>query len=296
MSLSIFFWNIYGSGSQKTKPEDFKHTIKAIRDLTTLHQFDIIILSECPDNEVRDLIELELKKIDDNYKNYSQFGSRLVTYHKIKSASEIRDYKLITKFTIPFERKLMIVGLHLHGRNQGLSDLDLYDEAATYKKAIMALAVQEETDDIIVVGDFNMDPFERGLVYRKNFNATFLKQVANGTTPEEETAENLVLEEDPNKYPYFYNPSWHLHGNLFSNIPGTFYTRTSQNKIIYHMLDQVLVSPSLIDNFDFENFEIISEYIYNEENISLVSNHGIPKKKLYSDHLPIRFVIKVKNI
>ncbi|MFK4426060.1 hypothetical protein [Bacillus sp. RC51] len=300
MSLKIFFWNIYGLNDSRKETANFDFTIRAIEELTKQNLFDIIIISECPNDNIRNLIESRLQNIDKKYKNHSQFGSRIVIFHKLNNTSETINLELLSYLTINSERKIMIVGLHLHGRNMGTSEEELYEDAAIYKQSIMYLAKQEEADDIIIIGDFNMDPFEKGLVSRKKFNATFFRPVALGKIPEEETILDKIKGEEPTQYPYFFNPSWHLHGNGKNphdnpekNIPGTYYSRSSQNQIIYHMLDQVLISPNLIDNFNLEDFEIVTQYLYENKEVSLVSKNGIPIKKNYSDHLPIKFEVNI---
>ena len=62
-------------------------------------------------------------------------------------------------------------------------------------------------------------------------------------------------------YPYFYNPMWNLYGDEpRSSAPATYYYRGSDpHELYWHMLDQVLIRPSLLNRFDFSNLEIVTQ-------------------------------------
>lgn len=71
-------------------------------------------------------------------------------------------------------------------------------------------------------------------------------------------------------------------------IQGSYYSNSdSQDKsIFWYAYDSVLLRPYLIDKFNWENFQYVSE----TENHSLMKKETINKND-YSDHLPVKFEI-----
>jgi hypothetical protein len=127
----------------------------------------------------------------------------------------------------------------------------------------------------ILVGDLNMNPFDRGLAGTIGLQAVMSQEVAKG--------ENREINEE--KYPYFYNPMWSLFGDLTPGPPGTYYYDKRERYLRYywHMFDQVLIRPSLLDRFSSGDLKILTSI----GNLSLMSpTNGRPS---LSDHLPIFF-------
>lgn len=90
-------------------------------------------------------------------------------------------------------------------------------------------------------------------------------------------------------YPYFYNPMWNLLGDdPPGSAPGTYYYRGRHSHELYwHMLDQVLVRPSLVERFDFEQLKIVTTV----GGVRLTRTRGTPNRTRFSDHLPVVFAV-----
>lgn len=288
LNLNVLFWNIDGH----KKNHDYKLAIRALLKLTRDKQFDVIMLAECEDELIRRKIEKRLKHLNPVYKNQSVAGSKVMVIHKLKKGQN-----KITKIQVKDEPRysymvinnLLLVGVHLLARGQGTTSKDLYKEAEYIKRKIVDLGASKKTDGIIIAGDFNLDPFEEGMISKEGFNASFSKDVA-GRKPIKRTYGITTY-----KHPYFYNPSWHLHGNIHNKSQGTFYKNDSENRVFYHMLDQVIMSKKLIEHFNQASFKIVTEYKFSGKEFSLIGKGGRPEKK-YSDHLPIRFKISEKVV
>jgi hypothetical protein len=127
----------------------------------------------------------------------------------------------------------------------------------------------------IVVGDFNMNPFEPGVVQAAGFHALMCKDdVAEGS--------RAIQGES---YPYFYNPMWGFFGDRTPGPAGTyFYRGTAQLAYNWNMFDQILVRPDVLGKFQ-EEVEIV-EHI---GDVSLVDSRGRPDPTVGSDHLPLYF-------
>ena len=82
-----------------------------------------------------------------------------------------------------------------------------------------------------------MNPFEMGLVGAGGFNATPARQIAR-------RGSRTI---GGNEYPYFYNPMWNSLGDDHGS-PGTYFRASpSPTQGHWHLLDQVLVRPALLD-------------------------------------------------
>ena len=57
----------------------------------------------------------------------------------------------------------------------------------------------------------------------------------------------------------------------------------------WNVFDQVLIRPSLVDNFDKESLKFVD---FDGEK-SLLKNNGTPNKDKYSDHLPLVFTLNL---
>ena len=129
----------------------------------------------------------------------------------------------------------------------------------------------------IIVGDFNMQPYEAGICSGYGFNATMSASHA---------AKKTRKIDGRTTYLYF-NPIWALMG-ANKLVQGSYYNSGDKDDhaIYWYSFDSVLLRPCYIDKFNWDYFEIIEK----TENHNFVPNTTIDKEK-YSDHLPIKFEI-----
>lgn len=96
------------------------------------------------------------------------------------------------------------------------------------------------------------------------------------------------MQQSPNlqEREFFYNPSWRLFTNGSLTPSGTYwYGESSHAAQFWHVFDQVLIRPSLIDAFEESRFGIVS--LAGKRSL-LRTGTGRPAA---SDHLPIRFAL-----
>jgi len=130
---------------------------------------------------------------------------------------------------------------------------------------------------IIVIGDFNVNPFERPMIDFDGFSAT---NSINSKFRKTHLGKHRA---------FYYNPTWKLYAN--NDFPGTkHYPRPSASSydvLEHHYLDQVVISVKLLSESTGEKIETIRKAkTYNffsaEEN-----------KVLVSDHLPLSYTINI---
>jgi endonuclease/exonuclease/phosphatase family metal-dependent hydrolase len=131
-------------------------------------------------------------------------------------------------------------------------------------------------DRTMVVGDFNMSPFENGMVGARELHGVSSEYVAM-------QGARVVRGES---YPFFFNPTWSLIASRRNHAPGThFHSRSSYFEHFWHTFDQVLVRPSLRSAFNLDSLRIVTS----AGTATLLDSQGKPDKIGASDHLPILF-------
>ena len=143
----------------------------------------------------------------------------------------------------------------------------------------MVRELQDLKEKVIILGDFNSNPYENIMLNFNYFHALPYADVVQRRNT------RISLETERR---IFYNPMWH-YINEFSNPRGTYYLDSNANIWTgYNILDQVLLSANMIDDLDNKDIKIITKV----KEKMLVDACNIPDKKNYSDHLPIAFTIK----
>ena len=146
-----------------------------------------------------------------------------------------------------------------------------------------AKAVRRVEQDIgyrrtIVVGDFNLNPWEGALFSSHGFHAHMSQRLTRHV-------HGRVVAGV--KMPSFFNPMWQFLTDRGSSPTGTYRLEASTpTNPIWHTLDQVLIRPALSRRLS----EV--RIIESTSSGSLVTRHGWPDKKNASDHLPLLFRLK----
>ncbi|MCL2623723.1 MAG: hypothetical protein FWD31_08670 [Planctomycetaceae bacterium] len=158
---------------------------------------------------------------------------------------------------------------------------DVYDQCREARDVMVQIKRLEEatqgiTQDTILIGDFNMNPFHPGMVVADGFNSVCSLDIAKKRS-------RKVSNKD---YAYFYNPSWKIYAGIGNHIHGTYYYHHCGGGHEFHWnnLDQVLLRPSILEKYD-HRFEILHDTLGFDLR---KSNNNV------SDHYPILLEIKDK--
>ena len=127
--------------------------------------------------------------------------------------------------------------------------------------------------NILIIGDFNVNPFESPMVNYDGMSAT------------NTTRFNVIKKFRGRDNHIYYNPTWKLY--LDNEFPGTFLKKRPSNSVFdvidHHYLDQVILSFKLKENLISENINTLKktpEYEFCD---------SIRNKILISDHLPLKY-------
>lgn len=188
-----------------------------------------------------------------------------------------------SRFTIQEIRKprfkpFLLGSVHLPSKLHADDDDQLYS-AIQLRDEIEQCESDAGHRNTLVLGDFNMNPFDKGMIFAKAMNAVSSLAIA-------ERESRIVKGQSQS---FFYNPSWNLLGD-FGDTPGTYYHRSPGSISLYwNTLDQVIMRPSLACALNKSSLRILRSVRGNV----FVSEEGFPS---VSDHLPIAFSVNLSNI
>jgi hypothetical protein len=260
-SLKLIYWNI----KEKIK-------IDIIKDLLLSEQPQFLFLSEAGVTQIREIVD---SIIDASYEYFETPGCNRVGIIKLSSVvTELMKqdsyYSMIKAFDKSGE--INIVSLHLP--SEMFQSMDALKSFLRRLRTDIGMQIGSSNEkEIILIGDFNVNPFESPMIGFDGFGAS------NGKNPRERITH---LEETI--FPYI-NPTWRLYSR--ENYPGTIkFNRPSGYSfdiLEWHYLDQVIISKKLNDKIITDSIRVIestSKYEY----VDLVSG-----KINYSDHLALLY-------
>ena len=184
----------------------------------------------------------------------------------------------IWHLALPLQESVIIGVLHgLDKRNNSVAKQELFIQQ--FVASLTHVEGQLNHTRTIVLGDLNANPYESPIASAVCMNAVSSKTIALGESRQ-------ILGQS---YSYFYNPMWNLYGDQRGGpAPATYYYRGSDiHELYWHMLDQVLIRPSLLDRLVIESLEIVTTIGGRQ----LLSATGIPDRRTFSDHLPVVFEV-----
>jgi len=273
--MVFFFWN--------TNRRDLA---ALIGQASRLHDLDVIILAENDQSWATLAAHLNVGQ-SPTYRPAIALGQTaslaLITRLPEGSVAPLADYPGLSFRSIagPMGPSLTLGMTHLRSKlHQGDTD-------QAYASTVVRQRVTEVEDRVghrrtVLVGDFNMNPFEDGMVSAGGLHAVSVRAIA-------ERAKRTV---DGEEYRFFYNPMWGQFGDRPPRPPGTYYySRSHYVEYFWNIFDQVLVRPELLYSFDDNSIRILSAIGTTE----LRTPSGIPNATSASDHLPLVFSINVER-
>ena len=267
---NFLFWNV------NARPR-----MDLIRELVHFHAIDILMLAEC--KELDDDILNNLNASQDIFKK-----PRLTNSKFCKIFYRASQYSLETleswprypfyKLKSPVGNSVLLVVSHLPSKRYS------NDDNQASHCAVIADHIKKRESTLghtrtLVVGDLNMNPFEKGMIDANGFHAVSTRDIAD-------TRSRIVQGQ---KYEFFFNPMWRFFGDASPGPPGSYYYPDSGYiSYFWHIFDQVLLRPALLPFFKDNSLRILTKV----GSISLLKNN-IPDRNVGSDHLPILFSLNL---
>lgn len=281
--IGVLFWNTcINKRSQKASVsnEKISRIEDTIVDIVNENSCNIIVLAEF-DTQTNSLCN----KLSTIGKDFHECET-IVDNARVKILSDnnlsselIRDskYYLIYDFSI-YSYHFLISGVHLPSKIHS-SDRGIQTVGRQIVEAIKEAEKEVKHEKIVLIGDFNANPFEAIMTDFDYIHAIFDSYTV-------ETNRSRKLYGDIN--PIFYNPMWNLLGD--NNYPkGSYYSDNGDAcKLFWHIFDQVVMSADFLKAYKKESLKII----FGTNGRKLMNKKGIPDKENYSDHLPIYFAFE----
>ena len=268
--MKLLFWNI------NRKPLSGE-----IKSLCDCYDVDVLILAE---NTMQDAEILPVLNEDTNRIFIAPFNpSKKISFYTRLHAFELvhdDNWGSIRKIIHPTGVEILLVAVHIQSKLHA----DEREQAFISTRIANEIDIREQEQGhtcTVVMGDFNMNPFETGLVSADGFHGVMDKRIALKQS-------RTVLGQERK---FFYNPMWSRLGDDSEGCAGTYYYNPS-NMINYfwNTFDQVLLRPSLLAGFNQDSLKVVDKI--NET--SLINNGKISNN--FSDHLPIMLKLTLSQL
>lgn len=260
------FWNTKGSP-----------LYNQIRDICREHHVDVAIIGECKLDPVTLVTTLNRGAVAPPFIQLPSEQSRMLFFTRyplewFEPRYDETGHVSIKHLEHPSGVSILIVAVHLPSKrfanddSQGLHTrnlahvIELQEKSVNHKRTIL-------------IGDFNMDPFETNMVIADGLHAVMDRRFAL------EQGRRVAGK----NYQMFYNPMWGHLGDSSIGPPGTFfYNRSQPATYFWHTFDQVLLRPDLIDFFRNTGLQVLTK----AGNQELLREAGRIDDRV-SDHLPL---------
>lgn len=282
--MVIAFWNLDKNEREKV-PIDFSDILL---DFVTEYGIDIFFLAEVNSSTIANF--LAKNRYRQNTRHFTQVinakaRTTLLTSYSPKLFSDKSGLYPSHRWDafllqIPGIITLNLISVHFHSK-VNWSEYSLALECANFARDIITIEKNTGCNETILIGDFNMNPFEAGMVAANGLHAIqdleYSFSMKNGR--------NI----DGTDYQYFYNPMWNFFGD-FQRPLGTHYNRTSGHvSQEWNTYDQAILRPSLKPRLGKDFIRIIDKI---GGNLITSDYFGRPNDRDYSDHLPIVLELK----
>jgi endonuclease/exonuclease/phosphatase family metal-dependent hydrolase len=273
--MKFLFWNI-----------NRKPLINLIVKLSHIHEVDVLMLAESELSEVDLLLNLNQElngQFNSHFSFSDKFRLQILSRLPVGSVHPIGDdyNSTIRRITPPIGKDFILVLVHLRSK--------LY--ANDFEQTVRSIRLMDRISEVekraghtrtIIAGDFNMNPFESGLVAANSFHAVMDRRIAKRIS--------RVVGRKNCKF--FYNPMWCFLGDRGPCPPGTYYYANSgEVSFFWNIFDQVLLRPDLLEYFNSDGVQILTSV----GSVSLLTGSNLPDTNIGSDHLPLLFELKIEK-
>lgn len=269
--MNVLYWNVHR-----------KPIHRLVAALAHELEIDVMLLSECTFSLAEFLLELNTPVTRKYGLPFNPVPDPvIVTRFPRHSIAIVRDWPgvCVRRVIPPIGPDFLLFTIHLQSK--------LYiekDEQAFYCTRLARYIHAEEAKighhRTVLVGDFNMNPFESGMIGAEGLHGMMTRQIAARQSRTVSGGERF----------FFYNPMWSHFGDVPAPPAGTyFYDSSSQINYYWNMFDQVLIRPDLLQYFRDESLRIVTSV----GSINFINSAGKPDAQVASDHLPIMFRLEL---
>lgn len=256
--MKLAFWNV-------------RQNDEAALLLAEAERPDVLAIAECkaPDQVVRALMAL-----DRRWQQVSDTGPRLALFSRgLRCVARVgADRFCICRLRGRDGIALTVAAVHFRSRMHATAS-DISIDCGALRQEIMAVERAVRHRNTLVMGDFNIDPYDFGLCDRRLMLGVMDRRLAARL----DASSDVQL-----RGAVFYNPMWSRMGDDSPGPPGTYHASSEDHHDYrFHTFDQVLVRPSLVPRLSAVTVP------RRLGTVDLVSKMDLPRKAAVSDHLPV---------
>lgn len=269
----LMFWNI-------AKKDLSKEIGEACRE----HRVNVLILAECELSTKEVLLGLN----GDFQARYEEATSpvqgrvRFFTNWPTTCLRPLSDDGKVSIRALqpPIGREIIVAAAHLSSKLHANAD-DQHLGAGLMRGMISRAEKVAGHQNTIVIGDLNMNPFEKGMVAANGFHAMMDKRVVARGGRVVQGAE----------YDFFYNPMWSRLGDESGGPPGTYYLNNGGALVNHYWetFDQILLRPALLPSYKSSGLKVLDRIADKPLLKEGVIDHR------FSDHLPLVIELDVEG-
>jgi hypothetical protein len=246
-----------------------------------MKSIDILVLNEYMGDPEDLLTTLQTKVTDAYFQPKPANQKRFYCFCKKTEfdCSEIHSGKRTSYRRLVINEVSFVLGF-FHGldlRNYDSENRQSYIQ--TVSNEMKFVRKEHGVDRLIMIGDFNMNPYDRAMNIPAGMNAMSTRVCTKPTVRQ-------FLGVD---YDLFYNPMWSLLGDKSVGPAGTIYDTSGQGQYGWSMFDQVIIHATAVSFF--KDVEIVT--VAGSESLS--DSLGRPDASNSSDHFPILLTLTGGN-
>ena len=263
---TFLFWNLRG-----------KPLLPRVKRLTDGYAVDVLLLTECVEPA-----ETVTAVLGDGWRAPFSPNQRFRTLirgdgFELEPADDDPTERLSVRRIRAEGRPDVLLGVvHLLSRNnrEGSS---LASFAQRLAARLRGVEDREDHCRTVLVGDFNLSPWEAAMIGGEGFHALMTRELATRRN-------NRRVEGERRRA--FFNPMWQFLTDRDGRPPGTYHRRASVPvNHFWYTLDHVLVRPEIAGRLS--RVEIVEA----DGTESLLTANGWPDLRAGSDHLPLLFTL-----
>jgi exonuclease III len=271
--ITIVFWNVAKRS----------HVLSHLACLAQSSSVDVFLLAECIQEISPTINEL-------NGLNQGSYHDETTAPAKVRAITRLsrgafdhhytnRHMAIWTLQSSKLEQpEILVAGIHLPSKTAGPNDADQIVAASDLVKELVEIEDRHAHRNTILVGDFNMNPYDDGMTSVAGVHGLMTKELAR----------RQDRRYNNKRYRRFYNPMWGMFGDQTPGPPGSYYWRSSVlHNTHWQMFDQLLFRPSVIDWFD--GLQIMEH----DGSHTLLGRNSAPDDQYLSDHLPVLFRLDI---
>ena len=270
--LSIVFWNL------QKRPRS-----EIVGRMARERAADLVILTECDEDDdlmlqsLRDATGKQFRNVDDlseKVRVFSCLPISMVRPYSNSACGRISIQRIVLAKT-----EFLLVAVHLVSK-LNRTDSDQLSDAIELSTQIKTAEKYFNHQQSVLVGDLNMNPFDKGMVNASALHGVMTRRIADKRPREVGRIE----------HPFFYNPMWGLMGDRTPGPSGTHYCLLGRpTEYFWNTFDQILIRPDLCYAFE-DDLQVLTKI----EETNLLTINGLPDKNVGSDHLPLVFRLNLE--